>query len=94
MKELCVPLPFLTDEQVADVEVSVGERKNKFSFRLESFPWAVDDSEEGNEILASSARIESLRKSIESYDKKWEIVQIFTPEAGSKHIQVLFRQRG
>lgn len=93
MKEVCVPLPNLTDEQVADVEVRVGETKDTFRFRVESFDWVTEEIDTGNDILVRVKRIQSLRRELERYDKKWEVVQIFTPAPGSRYIQVLFRKR-
>lgn len=95
MNELNIPLPLFQDNQVAEVEVTVNGKKKKYSFRVESFPWL----EEGNEIeplekiSETALKIQRLKESIENYDKDWEIVQIYTPSAGSKYIQVLFRKR-
>ncbi len=95
MNELNIPLPLFQDNQVAEVEVTVDGKKKKYSFRVESFPWL----EEGNEIeplekiSETALKIQRLKESIENYDKDWEIVQIYTPSAGSRYIQVLFRKR-
>lgn len=95
MNELNIPLPLFQDNQVAEVEVTVNGKKKKYSFRVESFPWL----EEGNEIeplekiSETALKIQRLKESIENYDKDWEIVQIYTPSAGSRYIQVLFRKR-
>jgi hypothetical protein len=93
MKEVCVPLPNLTDEQAADVEVRIGKAKDTFRFRVESFNWVREDMDTGNNILVSVRRIGSLRRELAGYDKGWEVVQIFTPAPGSRYIQVLFRKR-
>ena len=49
MRELCIPLPFLEEQQVAEVEVKIGDKKQKFDFRLESFPWGADKNADQGE---------------------------------------------
>ncbi len=39
MREICVPIPFTDDEQVAEVEVKFANRKISVQYRLESFLW-------------------------------------------------------
>ena len=46
-----------------------------------------------DDVSASLARIYRLKRSIESYDKNWELIQIFTPNENAQHIQVLYRKR-
>lgn len=93
MSEICVPIPHFAGNQIAEVEVKIGESKTKLNFRLESFPWHSDEELKEERHQVSEAKILSLKSMIESYDKSWELVQILTPSAGANHIQVLFRQR-
>jgi len=95
MKDLCVPIPNFGDEEAADIMLKVGDQRIEYNFRVESFPWDVEDdlTHEDDDIANSLARISRLKKSIESYDKDWELIQIFTPSENSKHIQVLYRRR-
>jgi hypothetical protein len=96
MKDLCVPIPNLKDNQIAQLEVTVGEEKLKFEFRVESFLWETDDdlnNQSHDHVSHSLARITRLKQAIESYDKNWELIQIFTPSDNSKFIQVLYRKR-
>ena len=95
MKEICIPLPNLKDQEIADVEVTVAGQKLRYSFRIESFPW-----EQGNEFSSltdplerSLARIYKLKGAIENYDKDWELIQIFNPDGHAEHIHVLYRKR-
>ena len=93
MREICIPIPELGGDQIANVEVTIAGVKQSFNFRVESFPWIPSDEDqplEGAELLDAIAQ---LRDSIESYEKGWEIVQLFTPPAGAEFIQVLFRQK-
>lgn len=96
MKDLCVPIPDLKDNQIAQLEVTVGQEKLKYEFRVESFLWETDDdlySHSKDHVSHSLARITRLKQAIESYDKNWELIQIFTPSDNSKFIQVLYRKR-
>ncbi len=43
MKEICIPIPYLKDNDVAEVEVVVAGKKIKYDFRVESFPWEVEN---------------------------------------------------
>jgi len=84
MHDICVPIPHFTENEIAEVEVRIGEKKSSFNFRIESFSW---------ETTTIERKISQLKNDIESYDKNWELVQIFTPAQDSKFIHVLFRQR-
>ena len=95
MKDLCVPIPNFGDDEIADIELRVGDKKVSYSFRVESFAWQIEDelSVENDDVSTSLARIYRLKKAIEGYDKKWELIQIFTPGDDATHIQVLYRRR-
>ena len=95
MNDICVPIPRLEERQVAEVEVKVEGEKRMFNFRVESFPWeAKAELLEGKDhIPASELRIQTLKDMIESYDKNWELIQIYNPKPRAKFIQALFRQR-
>ena len=64
------------------------DKQRRFNFKVESFRWEPD-----GEILLVEDRIKMLQQQIESYDKSWELIQIFRPKDDSKFIQVLFRQK-
>ncbi len=93
MKDVTIPLPNFLEEQIAEVEVKINGKKRKFNFRIESFPWETFPVNENDPNSQITARIERLRKNIESYDKSWELIQIFAPAENARRIQVLFRQR-
>ena len=93
MKDVTIPLTDFLEEQIAEVEVKINGKKRKYSFRIESFPWGIEKTEGQIADTSITTKIENLRKSIENYDKGWELVQIFSPAQDAKHIQVLFRQR-
>jgi hypothetical protein len=95
MKELCIPIPYLKEDEKAEVEVTLKGRKLKYDFRVESFPWETDDelSILKDPIERSLARIYRLKRAIESYDKSWELIQIFNPAENADHVQVLYRKK-
>ena len=95
LKDLCIPIPGFGENEVAELHLKVGDRKISYDFRVESFPWDVEDelSDDSDDISRSLARISRLRKSIEEYDQSWELIQIFTPAESSKYIQVLYRKK-
>ena len=93
MKEICIPIPHFGDHQIAEVEVTVNGKKKQFNFRVESFPWAVENTEFTSSLSQTEQKVNKLRSLLEEYDDSWEIVQIYTPREGSDHIQVLFRQK-
>lgn len=85
MTDICIPITHLGDNQIAEVVVSVGGIHKKHNFKVEAFPW--------NSKSNSEERILLLRRLIESYDKNWELVQIYNPGQAADFIHVLFRQR-
>lgn len=97
MREICIPVSDFGENEIAEVTLTVGQKKLNYSFRVESFPWSIDDSVAANGELdqqhATLEQIMLLRKSLASYDKGWELIQIFTPSKGASHIQVLYRKR-
>jgi hypothetical protein len=95
MKELCVPIPNFGEDQIASILLRVGDEEIEYNFRVVSFPWEVDDelTKKDDEVHNSLAKIYRLKKAIESYDKEWEIMQIYTPLENAKYIQVLYRKR-
>ena len=95
MKDLCVPVPGLGENEFAEIELKIGEKKTKLNYRVVSFPWEVEDelSGGGDELELSLARITRLKAAIESYDKDWELLQIFNPSENTNHIQVLYRKK-
>lgn len=93
MKDVTIPLPHFLEEQFAEVEVKINGKKRRFNFRIESFPWEFDPLYEHDPNSQITAKIERLKQNIESYDKSWELIQIFAPAENAKRIQVLFRHR-
>jgi hypothetical protein len=95
MKEICIPIPFLKDSEVAEVEVTVAGKKIRVDFRVESFPWEAENefSSLTDPLEKSLARIYKLKSAIENYDKAWELIQIFNPDEHADHIHVLYRKK-
>lgn len=93
MKDICIPIPHFGEHQIAEVEVTVNGKKQKFNFRVESFDWDGEVNSSEANLADTEEKIRKLRENIETYDKDWQMVQIYTPSTGAKHIQVLFRQK-
>ena len=74
-------------------EVTINGEKRKYNFRVESFPWDINDDSIVDENKRVEKRIDRLKENIESYDKNWRLVQIFKPGKDSQYVQVLFRQK-
>ena len=98
MTDLCIPIPHLGEQPAngrAEVQVVIGDRKSSFNFRVESFNWNGEDMIDLDQDYSfhTEVQILKLKGLIESYDKNWELIQIFKPKPGSKYVQVMFRQR-
>ena len=94
MNEICVPIPRFAAEKSAEVVIKIADDTKRFNYRVEAFEWFPEE-----QLVASQAstkgeeRIHNLKGHIESYDKQWELIQIYNPGPRDKFIQVLFRQR-
>lgn len=96
MRDLCVPIPGFGEEEVAELHLKIGDKKISYDFRVESFPWDIQDELDKateDELSRSLARITRLKNALNSYDKDWELIQIFTPSENAHYIQVLFRKK-
>ena len=95
MKDICVPIPNFGDENFAEIELKVGDKKIKYNYRVVSFLWESEDDNRlsDDEVSLSLVRIERLKSAINTYDKDWELIQIFTPGENASHIQVLYRKK-
>ncbi len=95
MREICVPIPLNDDNQIAEVEVKLENKKQSIFFRLESFSWDITEeiNAKSDEITEKLHKIYNLKKAIANYDANWEVIQIFTPAGSAKNIQVLFRKK-
>ena len=95
MKEISIPIPDITENDTADVEVNVKGRKLKYKFRVVSFPWEEDNElpDIKDPLSRSLARIYRLKERIESYDKNWELIQIYKPSKSADHIHILYRKK-
>jgi len=94
MREICIPVPYFGEDQIADVTLTTGGKKGNYSYMVESFPWSIDNGNTkskpaGEFDHATPEQIATLRKFLRECDKRWVIVQIFSPRMESSHIQVL-----
>ena len=70
MNELCVPVPKITEDDVAEVTVSIKDQKIKYEFRIESFPWETEETlaDTKDPLAISLGKIYKLKQTIESID--------------------------
>ncbi len=87
MKDVSIHLPDFLEQQIAEIEVKINGKKRLYNFRVESFRWEPE-----SEKLTVEQKISRLKELIDSYNKDWELIQIFKPRENSKFVQVLFRQ--
>ncbi|MCA9744343.1 MAG: hypothetical protein H6695_18300 [Deferribacteres bacterium] len=90
MNDVCIPIPRIEAQQVAEVVVNINGNRKKYNYRLESFAWAGNAPEVSSD---TEARVSRLKNQIEGYQAGWELVQIYNPKPTDSHIHVLFRQR-
>lgn len=95
MKELIIPVQNFDEHDKVEIELRVGAKNTVYQYRLEAFSWDIEDVFSGSddEISRSLARIHRLKKAISEYDRKWELIQIYTPSKDASIIQVLYRKR-
>ena len=92
MKEICIPVPGFREGQVAELELSVTGKKEKYFFRVEAFPWKIENESKNKEELVA-LKIAKLQENLANYDQNWELIQIYTPSENAEYIQVLFRKK-
>ena len=92
VKEVSIPVPNLKADETAEISLIVKSTSKEYLFRVEAFSWSADKNEDIDDI-EESPHIEKLKRDIASYDKDWELIQIFAPIKGATHIQVLYRHK-
>ncbi len=95
MNQINLPIPHIDNDEPVEVNMLVGKEKKEILFKVVPFVWDEEDelSNEKDSTSVSLARISRLKKSIENYDKSWELLQIFAPLENSKFIQILYRKK-
>ena len=84
MREICIQVPSLQENETVDVEVTDNGKKQHLNYRVENFDWSASDSITQN-------KIEKLRALITGYDSSWDLVQIGIPDGDV--VPVMFRRR-
>jgi len=82
-------MPRFEGTNTAEVAVKIGGKQKKFNFRVESFPWVMQEASDSSEDV----RFRNFKSQVEGYDNTWELIQIYNPKETADTIQVLFRQR-
>ena len=95
MRDICLPLREVENDQPVEVIVNVAGESRRYNFKVETFDWSITDAELADHPFDPyTLRIQKLREAIEKYDKNWEVIQIFDPGKESNFVQALFRLRG
>jgi hypothetical protein len=94
MRQISLPLPRLDDDDLIEFEVKSGKRGDLIRFKLEPVLWEDEEDKlnEKDDAKITFQRISRLKNSIESYDKTWELIQIFAPLKNSKYVKILYRK--
>jgi hypothetical protein len=95
MNQINLPIPHIDNDEPVEINMLVGKEKKEIHFKVVPLVWDEEDelSSDRDSTSVSLARISRLKKSIENYDKSWELLQIFAPLENSKFIQVLYRKK-
>ncbi len=88
MKEVCIPVADMKDNERAEVEVRIPKSKQVWKYRIESFEIASGEKDE-----MKKKPIENLRYKINTYDSNWELIQIFNSDQTSRYVQLLYRYK-
>jgi len=95
MREISLPMPLVHKNEKVEIKVIIGNKRKVQNYKIESFQWELkDELSKGKDATTKSlARITRLKNSIETYDKSWELIQIFAPLENSEYIRVLYRKK-
>ncbi len=95
MREISLPMPIVHKNEQVEIKVIIGNKRKEQNYKIESFQWELEDelSKGKDATTISLTRITRLKKSIENYDKSWELIQIFAPLENSEYIRVLYRKK-
>jgi len=95
MREICLPIPPIVDDLPINIEIRKMGDENAIYYRIATFLLKANESNNipNNNMLSSRERINELKNVIETYDKSWELIQIFAPLNNSNSVQVLFRKK-
>jgi hypothetical protein len=95
MTEIRLPIPPIVDDLPVEIEIRNTGSNQSILYKIVSFPFEKKDeqSRTNESSIVSVERIGKLKNMIETYDKSWELIQIFAPLSNSNFIQVLFRKK-
>jgi hypothetical protein len=85
MKEICIPLVGIPENDTTEVIVQSGQSKLYWRYRVERFAIA--------HTVSAEQRIQELRLRIKKYDPHWELIQIMDTNEQHSHVHILYRER-
>ena len=89
MKEINLPYTGIADNDNVEVTVRNCTNNQEWQYRIESLKLEIDNSKD----KGKTGRIERLLKYIKSYDKGWELLNIFNTEKPDGCIHLLYRKQ-
>lgn len=84
MNAVSIHLPTLPVENYVEVDVTVNGKKRHYKYRVEIFEWE-------KWCPPGETRAVGIRKMLESYDPRWQLVEIGSPTETA--VPLMFRKR-
>jgi hypothetical protein len=89
MNNICIPLGPIAGENRAEVEVKIPVTGEVWRYRIETVP----GHEGTGDVSMKTDEVELLQQYISSYNKDWELIQIFSKNERTGNIHVLYREK-
>ena len=85
MQALSIQLPTIETDHYVEVDVTVNGERRQYKYRVEVFRWE-------DWSRPSEARALAIKRMIEAYDKKWQLLQIGSPTESA--VPLMFKRVG
>ena len=89
MNSICIPFGPIADENRAEVEVRISGTGEVWKYRIET----VQVQEESEDFYSKTDEVERLQQYINSYNRDWELIQIFNKNVRTGNIHILYREK-
>jgi hypothetical protein len=87
MKEICIPLTNIADNKYAEVDVRMPDEGKTWHYRIESLELGETSTSD------TMAKVKQIQHFINSYNSRWELLQIMDTPKDATYIQLLYRER-
>ena len=85
MQAISIQLPTIETDHYVEVDVTVNGERRQYKYRVEVFRWE-------DWSRPSEARALAIKRMIEAYDKKWQLLQIGSPTEST--VPLMFKRVG